>query len=348
MLVIVSHIAGPRIRQNWPSQIAFGLGSLGVDLFFVVSGLIITHLLIEERTQAGRIALGRFYARRTIRLWPALWVYLAVVVCLAVLGVIHLTVLGVIAPLLFFTDYVTASVTSTSLATVHTWSLACEEQFYLLWPCALLFIRRRHLKRVLVVAILAAPVVRIAAYVIVPAWRTEAFFQFHDRYDMLAAGCLLGVVMREGWPLIKACSARASVILPGAIFVALAVDVIDAHLSTRLFLFVIGYSLQAVALAVIVGVCVERGLSRPVGPILNGRILRHLGAISYSLYLWQQLFDQAAFKPFTFWPLGVVGMCLCAELSWRCMERPFIAVRGRLRNPAVAETEVAPETVGVL
>jgi peptidoglycan/LPS O-acetylase OafA/YrhL len=346
ILVVISHILGVRLTQNFPDQIAFGLGSIGVDLFFVVSGFIITHLLLQERERAGSIDLTRFYERRAVRLWPALWAYLTVVCVLSAVGVTQVNLLGVLAPLLFFTDYVTSA---TSVVTVHTWSLACEEQFYLLWPCVLLLVPQRYLKRILVLAFLAAPLVRIGAYVVVPAWRGEAFFQFHDRYDMLALGCLLAVLYRESWPLIRACADRASVSLPCALFAVLAVDVIDAHLSTRLFLFLIGYSVQALALAVIVGVCVEKATTGAVGRALNARWLCHIGTISYSLYLWQMLFTEAAFAPFASTYLGallaLVAMFICAELSWRCLESPLVALRARLRP--VTPVAAPPSTPAV-
>jgi peptidoglycan/LPS O-acetylase OafA/YrhL len=324
--VIIAHVLSNRVYLgNWEFQFSESLGFLGVDLFFVISGFIITVLLLQEKERLGRISLPRFYARRALRLWPPLWVFMAVVVLLGSENEVAIHLKGVIAPLLFISDYV---IDHHSVVTTHTWSLSVEEQFYLLWPIFVVRFLNGRLRRILVVAILAAPAVRIASYVLIPEWRTAAFFQFHVRYDMLAAGCLLALCKDDPRaqrlfrrrPAVLACVCGLSV---------LSVNAIDAGLASRGFLFTVGYGIQAISLAILVGVCVSDPPVR-LGRFLNSKSMVHVGTLSYALYLWQQLFIVTPFPPFRFLPLGIAGAVACAEISWRVIEKPMQKWRAAL------------------
>jgi peptidoglycan/LPS O-acetylase OafA/YrhL len=324
--VIIAHVLSNHVYLgNWEFQFSEGLGFLGVDLFFVISGFIITLLLLREKERLGQIYLPRFYARRALRLWPPLWVFMAVVVLLGGEKDVAIHLKGVISPLLFMSDYV---IDHHSVVTTHTWSLSVEEQFYLLWPIFVVRLSKGGLRRILVAAIIAAPLVRIASYILIPEWRTAAFFQFHDRYDMLAAGCLLALCKDDiraqrlfrCQPAVLACVCGLS---------ALSVNAVDAGLPSRTFLFTVGYGIQAITLAILVGVCVSDPPVR-LGRFLNSRSMIHIGTISYALYLWQQLFIVTPFPPFRFIPLGILGAVVCAEVSWRVIEKPMQKWRAAL------------------
>jgi peptidoglycan/LPS O-acetylase OafA/YrhL len=329
VLVIYSHVAFVHMTISpWFDRFSVQLGPLGVNVFFVVSGFIITHLLLQERARTGRLSLRRFYARRAIRLWPALWVYIAVV------AIWHSTISNqaIVAPLAFISDYV-VSTNGFDIATLHTWSLSLEEQFYLAWPLLLIVVPRRHLWKLLVVLIAAAPAIRAICYYAIPSWRSLETYQFHARYDFLAIGCLLALDYENGWRVITRLARYRLLLLPICAAVALGVVAkLADEPSANLFLFLIGYSAQALAIAILVGLCVIRGRVGVLGRALNSRLLVHIGTISYGLYLWQMLFTLVAVPPFTNPAIGLPCAAACAELSYFLLEKPLMRLRRRLRS----------------
>ena len=115
-------------------------GALGVEIFFVISGYLITTLLVREAEARGRVSLRSFYVRRVLRIFPAYFAYLAVVVGLALGGLVPLSLGDLLSAVTFTWNY---SPAATSWTLAHAWSLSVEEQFYLLWPATLLFLMRR-------------------------------------------------------------------------------------------------------------------------------------------------------------------------------------------------------------
>ena len=109
-------------------------GGLGVTIFFVISGYLITRLLLHEQATRGTISMPGFYVKRAFRILPPLYVYVAVLVLLQAAGRLALTKWDVVSALFFFHNY---AVSSTSWAIEHFWSLSVEEQFYLIWPVIL-------------------------------------------------------------------------------------------------------------------------------------------------------------------------------------------------------------------
>ncbi len=342
LLVIAGHVTDRTIHTGgWRTGLLDRAAPLGVDLFFTISGFIITSLLLRERRQTGEIHLWRFYARRAVRLWPALWVLVLVTGLLGAIGVYTIRATDILGALLFINDYLVGP--QHAMVLYHTWSLAIEEQFYLIWPAAMIMLSAARARKVMVAALLAAPFVRVASYFLIPAWRGPAAYQFHDRYDMLAAGCLLalcwddprlqGLLRRHRRPLLAACC-----------LAILAMEAVTAHSRSAAFLLTAGYSIEAVALAGIVATSIA-GVSSSTGRVLNCPVMVHVGLVSYSLYLWQQMFTVAAVGPFTTVPLGLLAAVCCAELSWHLVERPFEGLRARLHPGPTARHDGKPAAV---
>ena len=169
-------------------------GGIGVTLFFVLSGFLITRLLVEERERIGRIDLRAFYARRLRRLVPPLVAFLAVVTALLVARGEPLW--GVLSTLTFTTDV--ASLLRVPVHLVgHTWSLSLEEQFYVVWPVVLIAVGRRH-TRWLVTA-LSVGAVLVAGNRMLLDLRgvslVRSFYSPDTRSDALLVGCILALVL---------------------------------------------------------------------------------------------------------------------------------------------------------
>ena len=176
-------------------------GGLGVLGFFVLSGFLITWLLLKEDDRYGSISVKKFYARRSLRIFPAFYCYWLFAIALGL--VIHKPIGSGQAwsSFFYFNNYYQAIVGDPNSSLSHTWSLAIEEQFYLLWPTVFLMFRRSraHLLRALTITIVGVWGWRVLAtlYLNLPqGYRYEAFDM---RMDHLAIGCWLAVALREGY-----------------------------------------------------------------------------------------------------------------------------------------------------
>ncbi len=322
-------------------------GFVGVDVFFVLSGFLITGLLLRERETTGRVDLREFYARRARRILPAATVVLVAIVAITPLFMAPLDLPRVAADALssalfagnlWFaagaTDYFGVDLAPSPV--IHYWSLGVEEQFYLLWPALLILVTRLGRPRAAVG--LALTVIVAASYLgalwltsVAPAW---AFYSLPTRAWELGLGGLL------------AASVRAHPRLPDRLVVPLGWAGLAAILAA---LVVIAPSTPYPGVAALLPALGTAGVilagTRPgsVGGVLANPVLRFLGLISYSLYLvhWPILVLPAAALPVgESLPLATrVGLALLAVgagwLSYRFVERPIhrgrrLAARPRL------------------
>jgi peptidoglycan/LPS O-acetylase OafA/YrhL len=280
----------------------FSGGYVGVDVFFVVSGYLITGLLLEEAAGTGRISLLAFYGRRAQRLLPAATVVLAVTMVGARFagGPLELrdTAEAAQAAAVFLANVFFAGEESGYFAAerpsalLHFWSLAVEEQFYLVWPPALALLVRgargeEERVRRRVTAVLAACVVVSFAWCVAQTGSSpdDAFFLLPSRIWELAGGALLGVAasairIRRG----RGAMATAGLLLIGVAIVGFGEN--DPFPGWRAVVPVVGTLLVLQA---------GRGTERGALPsVLGNRFAQVVGRYSYSLYLWH-------------WPLLIVA-----------------------------------------
>ena len=314
---------------GWPRQ-----GSLGVDVFFVLSGFLITTLLLEERAQTGAISFGRFYRRRAARLFPGLFLLLIVYA---------VAVRGAHASALFF-----AATYTTNIAHLaghpgphelgHLWSLAQEEQFYLVWPPLLLLLSRARATRLpwLIGMILAAVLVEKTVLLATGASQLRIYGGPDTHADPILIGCLFGALFATG----RAPSVRR--LGPAALATVAAAVLADRSLlgATSPLRTVFAFACAIVILAAVEGGIVAR--------ILSLRPLRFLGQISYSLYLWHLPVLAAAGA--TVWDARPVraALVLPAVLAVSCasfylVERP-LRCRWRLPRERTLTAAVQPTT----
>jgi peptidoglycan/LPS O-acetylase OafA/YrhL len=290
---------------SWPKD-----GLLGVDLFFLLSGFLITALLVEERSRNGRVSLAGFYARRARRLMPALLAFLLVFTTVAAVDRDGRAAVSSLLGLGFATNVALAwNLVPISQGTEHLWSLATEDQFYFLWP-VLLFVAlrgRRAYGAVLLLVVLAAM-----------AFEAERATGANGEFgpDVRPIGLVIGCLVALAW------TGRARSWLR---LVAIALFPICTLLALRLILAPDGRGTITVfdlaAAFVLVGALEIRWFAR----LLSCRPLVWLGAISYSLYLWHLpilLWTGAEGRPVpaTF---AVVASVAVAALSYRLIEQPF-------------------------
>ncbi len=328
VMVITAHFAMAYGRHARPgsmmaSVVGFlNLGPLGVTVFFVISGYLITHLLLIEMARTGTINLARFYFRRTLRIFPPLYVLLAVLFVCGATGIASVTIGDLWPAATYVSDYV-----STGWFTRHTWSLAVEEQFYLLWPLCLRFGSIRNGKLLCLAVMCLAPATRFWAAKNSP--HVARFFCFHEVADSLATGCFLAILRAQGSQLYaKLLSYRFELPVIALVF---ALAIWPSHPSVCPVGFYSTVCISAINVGIgIILVCVVHRTDGWLSWILNTPTLVAVGVLSYSLYLWQQCFtglDDVANGWRTVINLVLIGAA--AALSYWFVERPSLRLKAR-------------------
>ena len=352
----------------------FSGGWMGVDVFFALSGFLITSLVLDELATTGRFSFLRFHVRRALRLQPALWLFLAVwLVGLVMLRHFYWfeTVPGFAAAPGPPTDlWVGARGALTAMGEVnnwfsvrhvamppigHLWSLSIEEQFYLVWPALLLVVARLRPQWMLRATLGLGLASALDCLV---QWNGGAgtdriYFSTDTRAQALLAGCLVAQLWTSG-RLEQMLASRATrrALFSGAATVLGAVAWFATDRSA--FRYRGGFTLIAVAAAVLVAVlAVEEPAGRTARSVpaavrvLSWGPLRYVGSRSYAVYLWNYVFA-TWFHPLGGWSIvpGVVATLVAAEVSWRVVERPALVLKSRWApRPEVAESLRSPEAV---
>ncbi len=303
-------------------------GGFGVDLFFGISGLLICGRLLDETERTGGFSLGSFYIRRVFRILPPAFAYLAIVGILAIAGVIAVSPREWLSSVFFSRNYIVMPLDA-GWYTGHFWSLAVEEHFYLIWPAALLTMGSSRARRYL-------PGIAIG----VAIWRVVDFHFFHGqiwpgvlsdniyertdtRFDGLLWGCWLALIVSV--PAYR--------------------EILKQRLSPTVITCLVIALIACIALNPPLQMAWESFLIPAIlaGTVLNptmlfSRILelspiRWIGRISYSLYIWQQLFlvrskipRPLPFGPVQEFPLNIVAVFVCASASYYLLERPLVAL----------------------
>ena len=322
-LVILSHITHPlpeSLRLLW---IVLD-GHLGVTCFFVISGFLITLLLLREYEKQGDVSLKNFYVRRALRIVPAYVVYLAAIFALQCGGAVS-----------YAPRYWLAAITYTMcfmpLASAgnlgHTWSLSVEEHYYFLWPLLVKALRPAIAVRCVLVYLLATPAIRVLIYHFAPQ-SMDIDYASPAQMGSIAAGCLLAFVVKgyafrglqEAW-----CTRPYAVLAAGLALIACSRAMI---VSGRL---AVPFSdpLSAAGFAIVLVGLLHVDAGSLLSRLLNSRLAVLAGVLSYSLYLWQQPFTNSLLVGTLSWQVRLLCLFIVAGLSYLLIERPFLRLKGR-------------------
>ena len=339
LLVLISHLAGTR---NFPISASagnfWGLGEFGVVVFFVISGFLITGLLLDEINRTSKIRLGHFYLRRTLRIFPPYYAFLAVVAAASIGGWIQLGPHDIAHTMTYTSNYHPGR----SWFVGHTWSLSVEEQFYLLWPAVLLLAGVRRGVIIAAAVVIICPLIRVGEWELLRAFGNGIGHRFETIADSIAIGCVLAGVrpylhQTRWYPRL----------LASPLFIAVPVLAVAGNLlhDHPLISFAVGMTLTNVAIALCMDWCVTFHDGR-VGRVLNAAPLVFVGWLSYSLYLWQQpLLNRASASPLAAFPVNILIVVALAVGSYFIVERPSLAFRKRIeRNWARSRAQSADAT----
>jgi peptidoglycan/LPS O-acetylase OafA/YrhL len=342
-MVAFHHLCSQGTFGGWPRLAAtLKHGSFGVQIFFVLSGFLITWLLLREEHRSGTIDLKRFYFRRSLRIFPPAFFFLGAMGVLTVLGLVSIGGRDFLFSFLFIRNAYGAG---GSPEVAHFWSLAVEEQFYLTWPFFMLVLRGRT--RLLATTMLIA---------VLALWRAAGILHFGVTAagaESLLVGCLLAQLrdVRPDWLSMSAPRARTALVTVAAAAVSLVAFAGVARLEES------GLAQTAAVLAVAVIVSIVAAGNVPgISPVLALAPVEWIGRLSYSLYLWQQVFCWSSISgryAATHWPVLVIASFLTAAFSYYVVEQPALALRQQLElrwfprpnsvgHPAAMPTALAP------
>ena len=319
----------------------------GVDLFFVLSGYLITSLLLKEYQQSGRLNYGRFYLRRFLRLGPALLLFLAVYWLVAPQlwpDDAHLVTQDVVVSGLYLADYGIAFFDSPD-SLLHMWSLAVEEHYYLIWPPLLALLLSQVTRRRLWLPVLLLTVLMFVwrMYWIVQGQQEfyEVFFRFDTRATGMLLGSLLAVFAMHCPGGMEALYARRKYLLwtlPAVPFLIAGYEWGDMGA-----LLWGGTVVELAAAAIIIAVSQHRGT---LYDMLSLPGLVWLGRISYGIYLWHYPIVRVLRAHMPWEMVIVLGLPIStalAALSFYTIERWALRLRDRRGHQAVQAGQQASQ-----
>lgn len=351
LAVVASHAghsySAPLGRESFFDRISSG--THGVNLFFAISGLLITARLLEEWDDRDRVSLRGFYVRRAFRILPAALFYLGCVALLGTLGLLPVVREEFVAAVLFYRNYLPPILgpNGAGFFTSHYWSLGVEEHFYLLWPALLLLAgRKRGLWVAIVIAALVAYWRHIELYreiYLYNAVQPVYFARSDTRIDSIMWGAVAALALAH--PPVRAFVEKH---LTGLVWIAIAAlyGAIAYRYTTRPTFWE----------AMVVPVLIAGTVLRPrtiLGRLLEHPVMRWIGRLSYSIYLWEFFFVYYAGVERTLgvwqtFPVNLIASVACAAASYYLIERPLVRLGHRLAPARVGGAPVQREPAVVV
>lgn len=305
------------------------LGEFGVRIFFVLSGFLITSLLIKEHLKTGKINLASFFIRRFLRIFPVLYLYIFTVYIVNLTFNLGLSFEYFIAPILYINNF---PIFPATWLLGHTWSLGVEEQFYLIWP--LLFKYCRNYIQILFIILLAMPFLSILNYLY-----PKLYLVFLSPFLMYAHyiffGAAVSILCFKGF-LDKGIALKM-LKSKFAIFILFITVVILTTLTHKgLFGKVtipFGDTLNALLISTLIlnSIIYKNTI---LYKLLNAKGMKSLGTISYSLYIWQQLFilptnSYPQLEKYFYFPFNIVLAIMAAIISYHFFEKPILKFKDK-------------------
>jgi peptidoglycan/LPS O-acetylase OafA/YrhL len=322
LFVLIGHGAfafKPLLGDLFP---VFGNQSFGVSLFFGLSGFLITLLLLKEEDKNNKISLKVFYIKRFFRIFPPYYFYLFVIFLLWTFNYVPMSKIDMYASLAYLWNYIPET---SEWLVGHSWSLAVEEQFYFLWPLLLVFTSRKYSVKIVYALIILSPLIRLGTYYFFPEFRGRISIMLHTRVDTLMFGCLCAFYYNNGTLKSIVDKFNRYHFTKIIIFFTLTIAPFARILFSGKYTLPIGYTIEGVTIFLIIANLLYLDRETILYKALNNKVLRHIGILSYGIYLWQQLFLSHHFELNIVARLSLLyGVVL---LSYLFVEYPFYLLR---------------------
>lgn len=318
LLVVFSHVA----YRNFGVPDAPG-GQLGVNIFFVISGFLITLLLLKEEANTGTVSLRNFFTRRCLRIFPVFYFLLLVYFILQCAGILTLSSISWISSLTYTKYFFITQ--HPDWETGHLWSLSVEEHFYLIWP--VVFIYLKNYRRWFAIAIiLIVPIVRLLSDI--------PILHLFTRADALMWGCLVALNYEKVKVYILS-KPKGIVFIP---FIMLAICLLvkkipqfdDANGKSHVMAAFLGsYGMITdicICLIMVISINYQNNI---YFKFLNWAPIDYIGKLSYGIYIWQQLFLSNHVGILSKLPINLICILGVSMFSFYCIEKPFINLKDR-------------------
>lgn len=330
--VIISHI----VLNSYLAK--YFIGDIGVEIFFVLSGFLITTLLIKENLKKGKVSFKNFYIRRSFRILPVAYLFLALLVLLKYFFKLNISI-GSFFASAFYLKNLNLNYTS-DWYSAHFWTLSVEEQFYIIFPLLLVYRLDDYIK-VIYFLVLAIPILQFLGYNNIGIFYSNHIIHklifilinlFGNGTTSILIGSLLSILMFNGLLPVKSLKINhflsIAVFIIAIIFRMTCVDLVNStYLTSTIF---------SIAIALVIFLCVTNN-NDFLSSILKNRILVKLGILSYSLYIWQQIFIykqpwansfKYADSPF----LNIPALFIVAYLSYHFYELKFLKLKEKFKS----------------
>jgi peptidoglycan/LPS O-acetylase OafA/YrhL len=318
IMVLIHHFI---LNYNPYFQSLVFIGPLGVDVFFVISGFLITTLCIKEKITTGDLSLKNFYTRRALRILPVAYLYIVVIAILNYFFKFQVGALSFISSALFIANLSYFRRLQFDWSLAHYWSLSVEEQFYLLFP---VFIKKKFqlYVTILLAIILLVPVLVYLQTIIafLNNGVLSAALRYLVKFQGIAVGCLFSVLLFKGYLNFGKWGLSATMVSVFIIFY-LKFDAFFTLQSCFINLFI----------SIFIGIIIVNNISPKTNLIykfLNLKALSFIGILSYSIYIWQQLFlsNDTRFPPAKY-PINLLFLALVPVLSYFYYEKFFLKLK---------------------
>jgi peptidoglycan/LPS O-acetylase OafA/YrhL len=337
LLVVICHLSHtPGSLPPFLSQI----GGVGVEMFFVISGFLITLLLKREWNRTQTISLQNFYIRRSLRIIPAYAFFLFVMFMFQLLGFLSAPPRAWVGAM----TYTSSIIPGYAWDLGHTWSLSIEEIFYLFWPFLFLAVRKQRPFLAFIVCFVIGTLVPFSFCCL--AWCRVDFGGFDlsnlTRLNCIFVGCCLALLATSPTyqhALLKFARPFRWLLFGSLSLLLLvrAASILLGHYKIiGLYNFFLSPPVESVLLAILVWVCVTNRDS-VLFRILNSRPFHFVGVLSYSIYLWQQPFTNPERSGWIFeFPFNLLAIGLLAMVSYVLIESPFLKAKCRFSRVDLA------------
>jgi len=323
IIMVVLHHIMLLYYGKYPSVLF--IGHLGVDIFFVISGFLITTLCIKEKILTGTLDLKNFYIRRAFRILPVAFLYIVVIAILNYFFNLHIALVTFVTAGLFLANISYFNQVHYAWNLAHYWSLSTEEQFYFIFP---IFIKKRF--NVFAGMVLFLPfLVPLLFYFqsaipFLDVGLLSSVLRYLIKFQGISIGCLFSILLFKGYLNFGRYSLQVTLL---SIFLICYIKY-DPAANLR-------SSFTNLVVSVCVGLVVINNISLKTDLIykfLNMKALSFVGVLSYSIYIWQQLFlgNDDRF-PLSKYPVNLIFLTIIPLVSYYGFEKYFLRLKGRYK-----------------
>ena len=337
--VLIVFVAHMEVILPIPTLLVIPGATVSLDSFFVLSGFLITALLLREQARYGKIGIGPFYRRRALRLLPALYVVVLANALFVYVSHqwVHTEVPTIFSVLFYYSNFYSASASSPFNPTLapgyqHLWSLSFEEQFYFIWPWLTIVLLTVRVRLRTVVVVLLSLITLIAAWRFWQFQETHRWWSLFVRTDSRADSILWGALFAHIW--VRGKMPKRGLVVAGWIAAAFLLACLPFAKEEGPFVFLGGFDAIDLACAVLILAILD---GRWVGRrLFEFKPLVALGIVSYAFYLWHLpvFFAIRYFDPH--WNdavrvvVAIVATLALTIMSWFLLERPLVRWGSRL------------------